>query len=176
MLGLRQSSTTIHDTRVGDRHPSGEQSNRPRTASSMTSGRTQPHNRTHLPNSTSVEASEAVSVASRSNGAHPSKAPSGQHHPPPPSASSLQSRTVHSGTSQNGTDNTRSSTAIQPSAIVSIATRLNGEIARLSPPLRAMANYLLLLMGEGKEERLRWLETNIPYLWVWMPPVSALRI
>lgn len=39
-----------------------------------------------------------------------------------------------------------------------------------------MANYLLRLMGARKEETLRRLEMNIPYMWVSMPPVSTLRI
>lgn len=74
---------------------------------------------------------------------------------------------------KNGPHTTQSSTDVQPSVIANFATRLNDEIVRLSPPLQAMANYLLGLMGARKEETLRRLEIYIPYLWAYMPPVST---
>lgn len=177
VLGVRQSSTTAYDARVEDRHPSGEKSNRSRTSSSTTSTSTLYHNQIHRPNTNSIEASGAVGVASRSNEARPSNAPRAHNLSPPSSVSGLQRDRIayQSGISlQKCAENTQPSSAIQP-VIAHIATRLNSEIVRLSPPLQAMANYLLRLMGARKEERLRWLEMNIPYLWVWMPPVRTLR-
>lgn len=178
VLGIQQTSSTIDDTRVGDRHPSGEKSDRPRTSNSTTCTTTRPHNDIYRPQSNNIEASGAVSIGSRSYEArHGSNARRGHGQSSPPSLPGIQSnRTVHHSEESlnSGTDNIHPSSDIQLSVIAHIATRLNSEIVRLSPPLQAMANYLLRLMGARKEERLRWLEMHIPYLWVYMPPVSIL--
>lgn len=95
----------------------------------------------------------------------------------PPSTSTPQSTTSADNTRpilKNGPHTLQSSTGMQPSIIVNFATRLNNEIVQLSPPLRAMANHLLRLMGAREENMVRRLEMCIPGLWCYMPPVSVL--